>query len=204
MKLLRQGTPVVVSAPSGAGKTTLCHRVMQRLVNVELSVSYTTRQPRAGERDGVDYHFVDVVTFRRMIAEAAFLEWAEVHGNLYGTSLHRATARLQQGVDIVFVIDVQGGAQIAKRLPEAVLVFVVPPSLRILEARLRGRGSDAEADIARRLQVAGAETRQATLYTHWLVNDDLDEAVRDLEAILRAERLRRVDKQALVERVLQP
>ena len=202
MKVARRGTPVVVSAPSGAGKTTLCHRLLGRLPQVELSISYTTRQPRPGEQDGVDYHFIDAAAFTRMAEAGAFLEWAEVHGNQYGTSLVDTQARLQRGVDVIFVIDVQGGGQIASRLPEAILVFVMPPTLAILEARLRGRGSDSEAAIARRLRVAGDEAREATLYTHWLVNDDLDEAVRDLEAILRAERLRRVDKQALLASVL--
>ena len=202
MKVVRRGTPVVVSAPSGAGKTTLSNRVLARLPQVELSISYTTRQPRAGERDGIDYHFVDAATFSGMVRDAAFLEWAEVHGNCYGTSLVETQARLQRGVDVLFVIDVQGGAQIAARLPEAVLVFVMAPTLAILETRLRGRGSDSESAIARRLHVAGDEARQATHYTYWLVNDDLDEAVRDLEAILRAERLRRVDKEALLASVL--
>ena len=198
----RLGVPIVVSAPSGGGKTTICRQVMQRLPNVEFSVSHTTRAPRPGEQHAVDYYFVDDAKFTSLVGDDAFVEWAHVHGHRYGTSRDEADRRLQHGIDILFDIDVQGGRQILERLPEAVLVFIVPPTLDILARRLVGRGSDSEAEITRRLAVAADEIKQATFYTHWILNDDLTHAIHDLEAIICAERLRRVDKGALVTRVL--
>lgn len=198
----RQGVPIVVSAPSGGGKTTICRQVMERLSGVEFSVSHTTRAPRPGERDGVDYHFVTDRQFVELVDQDAFIEWAHVHGRRYGTSHQEAERRLDLGIDVLFDIDVQGGRQILQRLPDAVLVFLVPPTLEILERRLRSRQSDSDDEIARRLKIAADEIRQATFYTHWIVNDDLTQAVHDLEAIICAERLRRVDKQALMRRVM--
>jgi guanylate kinase len=160
--------------------------------------------PRGSERDGVEYHFVSGATFARLVAETAFLEWAEVHGHRYGTGRAEAESRLPRGIDVLFDIDVQGGQQLISRLPEAVLVFVLPPSLEILAQRLRQRGTDAPADIERRLAAARHEIELASFYTHWIVNDRLEDAVQDLEAILRVERLRRIDKSALQQRVLGP
>ncbi len=199
MEISRQGLAFVVSAPSGGGKTTICRRVMDHLSNLEFSVSHTTRAPRVGERPGVDYHFTDESAFQRMVQEHKFLEWAHVHGRLYGTSHMAVEKRLAAGVDVLFEIDVQGGRQIAARLPQCVLVFIVPPSMAILEQRLRRRQSDPTQEIDRRLLVASDEIRQATFYSHWVINDDLDQAVLDVEAIVRAERLRHTDKQKLVK-----
>jgi guanylate kinase len=199
---LRTGVPLVVSAPSGGGKTTLCRRLMSEVSGVEFSVSHTTRKPRGAERDGVDYHFVDDAGFERLVGASAFLEHAWVHGHHYGTTRAEADGRLLRGVDVLFDIDVQGGRQIAAQLPDAVLVFVLPPDVATLEARLRGRRSDADDEIARRLAAARAEIEQASFYTHWIVNDDLDRALAELRAVLAGERLRHVDKGVLVRTFL--
>ncbi|MBI3178271.1 MAG: guanylate kinase, partial [Deltaproteobacteria bacterium] len=186
----RRGVPLVVSAPSGAGKTTLCRRVMAELTGVEFSVSHTTRPPRANERDGVDYHFVSDAEFDRLVEAGAFLEWAHVHDHRYGTAKVEADTRLPRGIDVLFDIDVQGGRQIAQRVKDAVLVFVLPPDMASLEARLTGRGSDGPDVIARRLQKARQELAQASFYTHFIVNDVLERAVDELRSIVIAERLR--------------
>ena len=196
------GIPLVVSAPSGGGKTTLCHRLRERLGAVSFSISHTTRPPRGNERDGIDYHFVDDVTFDAMIANEDFLEWAEVHGNRYGSSVKGASAQLESGVDVLFDIDIQGGYQIAQRIAQTQLVFVVPPSLATLEQRLRGRSTDSDEVIGRRLEAAQQEIRGAGGYHYWIINDDLDSALQELEAVLLAARLRRVNKQQLQAEVL--
>ncbi len=198
----RTGVPIVISAPSGGGKTTLCRELMAQVPGVEFSVSHTTRQARPGERDGVDYHFVSDAEFDALVAGDAFLEWAWVHGHRYGTSRLETDSRLAAGIDVLFDIDVQGGRQVSERLPGAVLVFVLPPDLATLEQRLRGRKSDSEDEIARRLAAARQELEQATFYTHWIVNDELSRAVSDLKSIVVSERLRRMDKQALVRALL--
>ncbi len=163
------------------------------------SVSHTTRPMRGNERDGVDYHFVDDKTFDELVAKGAFLEWAHVHGNRYGTTRDAVTAHLNNGVDVFFDIDVQGGRQIAERMPGAVLVFVLPPNIEVLERRLRARATDVEAQIQRRLAATRSEIESAIFYTYWLVNDDLDHATREMCAIIMAERIRRNDKMALTQ-----
>jgi guanylate kinase len=193
---------LVVSAPSGTGKTTICRAVMQRLPGVEFSVSHTTRAPRGREQDGVDYHFVSEAAFEQLVDRGAFLEWAHVHKNRYGTARAPVEERLGRGIDVLFDIDVQGGRQIAERLETAVLVFILPPSLAELEARLRGRGTETEAQIRGRLEATRAEIEAAYCYTHWIINDDLDRAVDDLSAILVAERIRNTDVAELKRRVL--
>ncbi|MEE8409543.1 MAG: guanylate kinase [Myxococcota bacterium] len=198
----RRGVPMVVSAPSGCGKTTLCRRLVNALDRVELSVSRTTRALRGREQDGVDYHFVDDAAFDRLVSEDAFLEWAHVYGHRYGTARIEASTRLDGGIDVLFDIDVQGGRQIADRVDDTVLVFVLPPDLVTLEDRLRGRGSDAEDVIARRLEAARQEIEQASFYTHWIVNDDLDAALDELRSVLVAERLRRVYTPALIDAMI--
>ena len=194
---MRSGVPIVVSAPSGGGKTTLCRRVISELGGAVFSVSHTTRPMRGNEREGVDYHFVDDKTFDDLIAKGAFLEWANVHGKRYGTTRDQVTGHLANGVDVFFDIDVQGGRQIAERLPGAVLVFVLPPNIEVLERRLRARATDVEAQIQRRLAATKTEIQSAIFYNYWLVNDDLDHAVREMSAIIIAERIRLVDKMAL-------
>jgi len=165
---------------------------MADLPNLVFSVSHTTRAPRAGETDGVHYHFVDQAAFRaiRDLQATGFLEWAEVHGNLYGTSLAEVEARQQAGCDVLLDIDVQGAAQVRQR-SAPVTVFIAPPSLPVLEQRLRGRGTENEATIAKRLNNARKELASAGAYDYMIVNDQLDEAVESLRSIIIAERSRR-------------
>lgn len=188
----RPGVLLILSAPSGAGKTTLAHRLGQELGDAGLfSVSYTTRQPRGAEHDGVDYHFVSKEAFQSMIDAGDFLEWAEVHGNFYGT--HRSYAAAAAGKKaVIFDIDVQGGEQVKARHPEAVSVFILPPSMTELERRLRSRGTDSDEVIAKRLLAAHREiARGLQSYDYVIVNDDLDQAYGDLSAVVRSSNLRR-------------
>jgi len=180
----------VVSAPSGAGKTTLCREVRSVVPDLAYSVSYTTRAPRAGEVDGSDFHFVSENVFREMMARGEFAEWAEVHGNLYGTSARTLEAAMAAGRDILLDIDTQGASQLRGRYSEAVLVFVVAPSMKDLELRLRERKSDAPGEIARRLARAREEIAAWREYDYLIVNQDLKETVEQLAAVIRAERCR--------------
>jgi guanylate kinase len=186
----RRGTLFVVSAPSGAGKTTLCREVRLRVPGLAYSVSVTTRPPRAGEIDGVDFTFVDEDEFREMLARGEFAEWATVHGNLYGTRERALEDALAGGNDILLDIDTQGAAQLRARYPEAVLVFIVAPSLHDLEQRLRERRSDNEREIARRLERAREEIALWRRYDYLIVNRDVKEAMEYLAAIIHAERCR--------------
>jgi guanylate kinase len=181
---------LILSAPSGTGKTTLARRLIASHPGAVFSVSYTTRPPRGAERDGVDYHFVDPEAFARMASTGAFLEQAEVHGHWYGTPRSVATQAKANGVLAIFDIDVQGGAAIKAQHPEAVRVLVLPPSLQELERRLRGRSTDDEATVRRRLDAARRELERALSYEYWVVNDDLERATADLAAIVRAETCR--------------
>lgn len=182
---LRRGVPLVLSAPSGTGKSTLARRMLQEFPNLDFSISCTTREPRPGEVNGRDYFFVsrDEFAHRRKLND--FAEWAEVHGNLYGTPLSDLRTRLAAGHDVVFDIDVQGAAQIRLNIRDAVLVFILPPSLEELEARLRKRGHDDDESIARRLENAAREMELAAWYDAVIVNDDLDRAYGDLCAVYR-------------------
>ncbi|MBI4754099.1 MAG: guanylate kinase [Betaproteobacteria bacterium] len=184
------GDLYIVSAPSGAGKTTLVRELLARDCGIGLSISHTTRAPRPGEQDGREYHFVDVAQFLAMRDEGAFLEWAEVHGNHYGTSAPWLTQRMETGHDVLLEIDWQGARQVRARFPGAVTVFVLPPSMEELERRLRDRGQDSEAVIARRLAAARDEMRHVGEVEYVIVNKDLQIAIADLAAIVRARRLR--------------
>ena len=187
----QSGQLFILSAPSGAGKTTLLKKVMKEVGKLAFSVSHTTRLPRAGETDGVDYHFVSVAEFKAMREQNLFLEWAEVHGNFYGTSRPAVLAQLKQGFDIILDIDVQGAAIIAADTSvPAVSVFVAPPSLDELEKRLRGRGTDSEETIMVRLGNAAKEMSCAGEYTYLVINDNIDAAAATLQAVLIAERSR--------------
>lgn len=189
---LHPGLLLALSAPSGTGKTTLARRLVGEVQGAEFSVSITTRERRGAERDGVDYHFVDERTFLKKIEEGDLLEWAEVHGHFYGTPRGPAERALTSGGVVVFDIDVQGGRSIQRIHPEAVLVFVLPPSLQELELRLRRRGTDGADTIRRRMLTARAEIEQGlAAYDYVVVNDDVDRALEDLRAILVAERCRR-------------
>lgn len=194
--------PLIVSSPSGAGKTTLVRRLLARFPSMTVSVSYTTRAPRGAELDGRDYHFVDAARFSEMIERAELAEWAEVHGSRYGTSLSRIEAARAAHDGMVFVIDCQGARQIKARIPDAVGVFIMPPSFAVLEARLRGRATEDEASVTRRLSNARGEVQHYGLYEYVVVNDDLDRASDELCAIVVAERARRWRRAAAVERVL--
>jgi guanylate kinase len=180
----------VVSAPSGTGKTTVAERLVGRLPNIVLSRSYTSRTARAGEQDGVDYHFVTRDRFEAMIAAGEFLEWADVFGNLYGTCGSETERLLGSGQDVVLVIDVQGAQQVRECGLAYISIFVLPPSFAILEQRLRGRSKDSDAAIRRRLDVAASEVSSYHEYDYVIVNDELDVAVDALRAIVVAERAR--------------
>ena len=185
-----RGLLFIVSAPSGTGKTTLVERLVQGLPNVHKSLSYTSRSPRAGERDGVDYNFVNRERFDTMIRDGAFLEWADVFGNCYGTSASDTDAVLARGDDVVLVIDVQGARQVRSRGIETVDIFVLPPSASILAQRLRGRSQDSDDQIRQRLETACREVGEFAQYEHIVVNDELETAVSRLAAIVMAERTR--------------
>lgn len=180
----------MISAPSGAGKTSLCHELVRHDPQLHHLVSYTTRAPRPGELDGRDYTFVSKDEFRRMIDEESFAEWAEVHNNYYGTSMKRIQEVLSRGESILMDIDVQGAEQIRKReLGETTFVFILPPSMKTLSDRLRGRGSDPEDVISLRLQKAAEEIRCYKQYDYLVVNDKFDKALEELRAIIIAARL---------------
>lgn len=185
-----EGTLFVVAAPSGAGKSTLVNALLEREPAISLSISHTTRPPRPGELYGRHYYFVERAEFEREIAEGIFLEHAEVHGNLYGTSRTTVAELLEQGRDVLLEIDWQGARQIRKSKPDCVSVFILPPSRAELERRLRGRGSDSAEVIARRLHNSREEIAHAHEFDYIIVNDDFDVALGDLQSIVRAVRQR--------------
>ena len=186
----RRGTLFVVSAPSGAGKTTLCREMRLRLPDLAYSVSYTTRAPRPGEVDGADFHFVSEPRFRDMLRAGEFAEWAKVHTHLYGTPAPALEAALRDGYDVLLDIDTQGARQLRARYPHGLFVFVVAPSMKELELRLLERKSDAPQEISRRLGRAVEEIAAWREYDYLIVNRHLDEAVRQLACIIEAERIR--------------
>jgi guanylate kinase len=186
----QSGLLVVVSAPSGTGKTTVVERLVQIVPGLSLSRSYTSRAARAGEEDGVDYNFISRERFESLIGEDAFLEWADVFGNFYGTAAADTARERSTGKDLVLVIDVQGARQVRARCPETVGVFVLPPSYGVLEQRLRGRSKDTEAAMQRRLATARAEIAAYVEYDYVVVNDELDACVERLRSIVLAERSR--------------
>jgi len=185
-----RGLLFIVSAPSGTGKTTLVEKLVQRIPNLCLSRSYTSRGARGGENDGVDYNFVSRQRFEAMIAGGEFLEWADVFGNYYGTCRDDTERCLAHGQDLVLVIDVQGARQVRGSGMESIGIFVLPPSAEILEQRLRGRSKDAEAAIQKRLEAACREVGEFASYEYVIVNDELDSAVERLRGIVLAERAR--------------
>ena len=195
------GSVIVISAPSGSGKSTLVRRLMASVPDLIFSVSYTTRPRRAGERKGRDYFFVSPAKFKRMIAAGEFVEWADVHGQFYGTSRRQVRKAQEAGKDVLLDIDVQGHSQVRRQLPDAVSIFLLPPSFQELERRLRRRHSDSPAVIHRRLENARREIRRWREYDFLVVNDRLPAAVRALEAVVRASRARRQAQQVRAKEI---
>ena len=185
-----RGLLFIVSAPSGTGKTTLVERLVHEVPNLHMSRSYTSRSARTGERAGVDYNFITRDRFEEMVRDGAFLEWADVFGNYYGTCADDTEALLARGEDVVLVIDVQGARQVRTRGIETVGIFVLPPSAAVLEQRLRGRSKDSEEQIRRRLDVARGEVAEYAQYEYVVINDEVPAAVERLQAIVVAERAR--------------
>lgn len=186
----RKGSLFIITGPSGAGKGSVLSRVLPSLENVFLSVSATTRKPRPGEEDGVNYYFISRERFDEMVERGELLEHAEYVGNCYGTPEGPVNRRLEDGQDVILEIEVQGALIVKEKRPDAVLVFIVPPSFDILERRLRNRGTEAEEVVEKRLKKARAECAHMDDYDFIVVNDLLDDAVRDLSAIITAERCR--------------
>jgi guanylate kinase len=194
---------LILSSPSGAGKTTLKTRILtESHPELRFSVSHTTRKPRQNEKDGREYHFIDRNRFVKMAEAGEFAEWAEVHGNLYGTSLHEIEVARQGHRGVVFDIDHQGARQIKAKMPDAVSVFILPPSMAELERRLRTRASDDEETVKRRLMAARSEIDHYAFFDYLVVNDDLDLAHQKLDAIVVAERAKRARLSSTAERLL--
>ncbi|MBU1611238.1 MAG: guanylate kinase [Proteobacteria bacterium] len=198
----QQGLILVLCAPSGTGKSTLVKRLLAEFPRFQFSVSCTTRKPRSGERDGVDYNFLSKETFLSMKEAGEFAEWAEVHGNFYGTPRGPVQDLLNQGKDVIFDIDVQGATQLRQSFPEGLYIFLLPPSRIELERRLRGRETDSEEAIARRLGNAAAELAEARHFDYWIVNDDLELAYDDLRAVYLAGRKKPVFRPTLLQTIL--
>lgn len=197
-----QGTLYIIAAPSGGGKSSLVKALLESCPNLQVSVSYTTRPARPREQQGVDYHFVDQTRFDALRDSGVFLEHAEVFGHCYGTSRAWVTERLQQGIDVLLEIDWQGKRQIAQSFPEAVSIFVLPPSRTVLEQRLRARGQDGDEVIARRMRAATSEISHWNEFDYLVLNDDFQTAVADMQAIFRARRLKKEPQGARLQRLL--
>lgn len=184
------GLLFVISAPSGGGKSTIASAVRQRVEGLGYSISHTTRKPRGHESDGVDYYFVDEKTFTKMIDQGAFVEWAEVYDNFYGTSASGLKDLTASGLDIVLDVDIQGGRNIKDHFPNSVLIFLIPPSLEVLELRLRKRGTDNETVIRARMETAADDIRNCGWYDYIIINDRLEKAIREAQSIIISERCR--------------
>lgn len=202
MSSRRRGLLFIVSAPSGAGKTTLVEHLVQILPHLRMSRSYTSRPARPGERDGVDYHFISRSQFEAMITAGAFLEWADVFGNFYGTAAADTAALMATGQDVVMVIDVQGARQVKAHGIDHTSIFVLPPSFPVLERRLRGRSKDTEEQMQRRLATARAEVPSYVEYDYVVVNDQLEPTVVRLQEIIAAERSRTHRMRVTAEEIL--
>ncbi len=192
---MKRGLLFVVSAPSGAGKTSLCKEVVKYIPNLQHSISYTTRATRPSEVDGTDYHFASGEEFKRMIAEDAFIEWAIVHGNYYGTSKKELNELLDKEIDVILDIDSQGASQIKKRFRNGVFIYVLPPSFEDLKQRLTIRKGDTPDEIRRRLEKAREEAKDYRMYDYLIINDNLDAALERLKSVINSARIKieRVD-----------
>jgi len=197
-----RGSIIVISAPSGAGKSTLIKRLITSTPGLAFSVSYTTRAPRPAEKHGRDYFFVSPKVFEGMLRRDEFVEWADVHGHFYGTARKQLHAAQEAGKDILLDIDVQGHMQVRHRLPQAISVFILPPSFEELSRRLRDRHSDTAEDIARRLETARKEITHWCEYEYLVVNDNLKDATQALQAIVRAARFRRPSQAGRVQEII--
>lgn len=186
----RRGILFIISAPSGTGKTTLCKQLTANVSGLWHSISYTTRQPRPGEEHGREYFFIDEPKFQEMIERHEFVEWARVYGHLYGTPRKTLADRIEQGIDVLLEIDVQGAIQVKKKFDDAVSIFILPPSMNVLRSRLQSRASDSSEEIQRRLQKVKEEVWSYREYAYIVRNDDLACSLRDLENIFLAERLK--------------
>lgn len=186
----KKGDIFIVSAPSGAGKTTLCHELLKKIPKLRHSVSYTTRAPRKGEKDKLHYYFVTKKRFMKMVENNEFAEWATVHGNLYGTSVKKLEESNNKGYDIILDIDIQGAAQMRRRFRDAFYIFILPPSGRVLKERLSGRKSDSREEIKKRLERAVDEMASYSKYDYIIINDKLEDSLRELESIIISSRLR--------------
>ncbi len=186
----RRGILFIISAPSGTGKTTLCKQLTTNLPGLWHSISYTTRKPRLGEEHGRDYYFIEEQTFQEMVARNEFVEWAHVYGHLYGTPRKSLTEHIDQGVDVLLEIDVQGAMQVRKRFEDSVSIFILPPSMTVLRSRLQTRASDTPEEIQRRLHKVKEEVWSYREYAYIVRNEDLDRSLRDLESIFWSERLK--------------
>jgi guanylate kinase len=195
------GNLFIISAPSGAGKSTLINALLKQHADMQLSVSHTTRAPRPGESNGVQYHFTDVPTFKQLIEQQQFIEWAEVFGNYYGTSKAALADKLAQGIDVFLDIDWQGARQIKQQLPFVTSIFILPPSVAALEQRLNQRGQDSAEVIAGRMAKARDEISHAGEYDYWVVNDDLELALQQFSGIIQTQRLKQ-QKQAIRQQKL--
>lgn len=187
MKFLKNNFLIVISAPSGGGKTTINREILERNENIVYSISYTTRKPRGEEKNGVDYFFVDEKKFKEMIENNEFLEYANVHGNWYGTSIEFIKSQLNKNKHVIMDIDVQGAEEISQSSIEKILIFLLPPTNSILEKRLRERGTDSPDEIEKRLNNASGEIDKVDDYDYLVINDNLEKAVNDVESIIRAE-----------------
>ena len=199
IKKKTRGQLIVLSGPSGVGKSTVISELLGQRQDIHFSVSFTTRQPRVGEADGVNYHFVDPAEFERMISAGELLEYAEYVGNYYGTSLKVIQEKVSAGTDVLLDIEVQGAAKVRAKCPEAVLIFIIPPSFEELSRRLRGRNTDSEETIAGRLRKAREEYRQIPSYDYLVVNDKVSAAAEEIIAILLAEDCRTRNRLHLVD-----
>jgi len=187
---MKRGDLFVISGPSGVGKTVLCHRLLKQVSGISFSVSYTTRAPRKGEHDGIDYHFITQERFKERVSAGAFLEWAGIYGESYGTGRSEVLSRLELGEDILLDIDVHGARQVRRSFPETILIFLLPPSWPVLEARLKGRGTEDPSRLRLRMSKARSELETVHEYDFAVINKDLLRATEDLKSIVRAQRCR--------------
>ncbi len=197
-----KGNLIIISSPSGGGKGTLIKEVLKTVPNIGYSISFTTRPMRVGERNGRDYFFISHQEFENLIEEGEFLEYATVHGNFYGTSLKRVKAETDLGHDIILEIDVQGAASVRAKVPEAVSIFILPPSYQVLERRLTARATEKQEDLAVRLRNSLGEVQRFTEFEYVVINDDVARATADLQSVIFAERLKRIRQTGVIQDIL--